>query len=211
MKKLIIIAAVVAAIAGVAKADLAVKWFNDQIIVDDGSGGLADGALVQLLWSATGIQTSGGGGFAVQGGALLQGEYLLAQTTTFGSGGATPPDFGLWAPTQGIWFNSDVGGADINSGFFFTRIFNADGALGETFLDTGEVDASAWVYDDGTGKVPPVPDPNTIYQLNAIPGPAFSTVLLDTNGSTVIPEPATVGLMGIAGLGMFLARKKAHS
>ncbi|MDF7825020.1 PEP-CTERM sorting domain-containing protein, partial [Pontiellaceae bacterium B12227] len=32
---------------------------------------------------------------------------------------------------------------------------------------------------------------------------------LDAN-VTVIPEPATLGLLGIAGLGMFLARRKAR-
>jgi len=206
MKKAIMIATV--AVAGVVCADLSTIFQNTQIIIDDGSGGLADGAKVQLIWSGAGIQTAGGGQFNVLNGATLGGEFVLAETTTFGSGGAQPAGNGLWQPVQDVYFNSDVGGADINSGFFFTRIFNATGAAGESFLDIGQVDASLWVYDDGSTLTPPAPDPATIYQENSVPGAAFSTQLLNQNGSTVIPEPATIGLMGIAGLGMFLARRK---
>ncbi|WP_372808530.1 PEP-CTERM sorting domain-containing protein [Pontiella sp.] len=37
----------------------------------------------------------------------------------------------------------------------------------------------------------------------------MSVGALDAN-IEVIPEPATLGLMGVAGLGMFLARRKAR-
>jgi hypothetical protein len=210
MNKVIMMAAVFAVGVGIANADLSVKWFNGKIIVDDGSGGLADGAKVQLLWSQTGIQTAGGGTFAVENGALLAGEFLLQETVTLGSGGGQPANYGLWSPLTGVWGNADVGGADINTGFFYTRIFNTTGVANESFLDYGQVDASAWVYDDGATSSPPVPDPATIYQLNALPGADFTSVALDLNGSTVVavPEPATFGMMGVAALGMFLARKK---
>ena len=45
------------------------------------------------------------------------------------------------------------------------------------------------------------------------PSGAQLEVAFDFTGSTwqAIPEPATIGLMGIAGLGMFLARRKVRS
>lgn len=44
------------------------------------------------------------------------------------------------------------------------------------------------------------------------PGPGETNVQFDFTGSTwvAVPEPATIGLMGIAGLGLFLARRKAR-
>jgi hypothetical protein len=50
---------------------------------------------------------------------------------------------------------------------------------------------------DGPGGNPPAP------QQTFLSGDITTSV-------TVIPEPATLGLMGVAGLGMFLARKKAR-
>mgnify|MGYP003573283988 CR=1 FL=1 len=43
--------------------------------------------------------------------------------------------------------------------------------------------------------------------------PGSNEVTFDFSGSSweAIPEPATIGLMGIAGLGMFLARKKVRA
>ena len=54
-----------------------------------------------------------------------------------------------------------------------------------------------------------------INNLGATPAPSdiqeFDAGLVKMTGTVVaIPEPATLGLMGIAGLGMFLARKKAR-
>ena len=44
--------------------------------------------------------------------------------------------------------------------------------------------------------------------------PPASTQLLNGGGIQsnieVVPEPATLGLMGVAGLGMFLARRKSR-
>lgn len=201
MKKIMTIVAVVA-IAGVVSADLSTKWLNSKIILQADSVNLLDGTKVQLIWSAGGIQTGAAGAYNVLGGAVLAGEFLLNETVTFGAGGGSPADFGLWEPVNSVYFNADVAGANINSGFFFTRIFQSSASAGEWFLDTGAVDASAWVFD--------AQNTATIYQGNAVPGADFTTLDLNSGGTSVIPEPATFGLMGIAGLGMFLARKKAR-
>jgi hypothetical protein len=50
--------------------------------------------------------------------------------------------------------------------------------------------------------------------LDNSPNPPSPGVTFDPGGVTavnVVPEPATLGLMGIAGLGMYLARRKTRS
>ncbi|MEE9358731.1 MAG: PEP-CTERM sorting domain-containing protein [Sedimenticolaceae bacterium] len=203
MKKTMAIVAVIA-MAGVASADLAVDWASTAGMYDvGGSGGggpfITDG-IVQLIWDASGSQTisGGAGGYNVGGGALLAGEFLL-NTAVINSG------FGQWADGVGIYSDANVGGADIASGVFFTRIFqDATGSVGSFFLDTGEM-AATLVYNAG----PPV-DPASITDYSGIAVVGASTGSIDANATTVIPEPATFGLMGIAGLGMFLARRKVR-
>ena len=53
--------------------------------------------------------------------------------------------------------------------------------------------------------------PGTIYQGN-LTGAANNTFVdIATAGTTVIPEPATIGLLGIAGAGLFAARRKTQA
>jgi len=187
----------------VVHADLAINWSNWQIILNDNATPLLDGAKAQLIWSPTGITTTTPGAYNVQGGTMLSGEFLLAETVTAGWGAGAPDDYGLWNTVSGTYTDANVGGADIHTGYFFTRIFGNDGVVyGESFLDTGAVDASLWVFDiDHPG--------DTTYSKNAVPGTAFETIDLNSNNTTVIPEPGTFGLMGLAGLGLFMARRSA--
>jgi hypothetical protein len=48
--------------------------------------------------------------------------------------------------------------------------------------------------------------------VGSTPAPGSTDVNFDFSASDwqVVPEPATIGLMGVAGLGMFLARKKTR-
>jgi hypothetical protein len=88
---------------------------------------------------------------------------------------------------------------------------------GVDFADT----LATLIYDPNGGGIQ-VGDLIGLYTFNikdmaavGVPAPALPQDVVIPNlvaGTTVtvIPEPATLGLMGIAGLGMFLARKKAR-
>jgi len=208
MNKRLFILVVATVTATLALADLSTDWRNSSKgIYDVGGAGSAGpfvvGGVVQLIWSPTGITTTTGNSYAVDASAIrgqitgIASEYVLLRdiTTTYGK----------FTGSTDVFTSADIGGADINTGFFFTRIFQGDGSGGQFFLDTDAVDASLWVYDDGAGNSPPVPDTATIYKENAI----ANTVWIDANNTTVIPEPGTFGLMGLAGLGLFMARRSA--
>lgn len=203
MKKVMSICAAVVAVAGVASADLSVDWFNTSVAVtDDGATSFINDNLVQLIWSAS-SDSLAAGGYAVAGGSALAGEYILNSTTDH----AANPPVGFWGPLAAVYGGADVGGADINTGYFFTRVFEtATADAGTAFYDTARVDASAWVYDN----LVPGSTYSQEFLENNTPYAAGGSLDVNANGTTVIPEPATIGLMGIAGLGMFLARRKSR-
>ena len=199
MKKCTIGVVVLFSLLSAGWADLKVDWINDSVKVESSGVNLPDGAKIQLIWSANGITTQLNQPAQVAGGARLAGEYLLNEGITETVDGHI--DFGLWNTIGGVYTNANVGGANINAGYFFTRIFaSADGSVGEYFLDTGEVDASLYVYDSQL--------PSTIYSDNAVPGP--SPLDLNSRGTLVVavPEPATFSLIAIAGLGAFFMRRR---
>ena len=197
MKKVITMVAMVAA-ASVATADLSVNFSNQAVGIASGGTTTGDavavGSLMQLVWSAAGVTTSSGNSYDVGAGKALAGEYILDAQLTINT-------FGFYGPNTGVYTSADVGGADINSGYFFLRAFeSATGASGEAFADFAAVDSSAWVYN--------AVDTGTIYQDNLTGGTPGTFVDIASAGTTVVPEPATIGLMGIAGLGLFASRKK---
>jgi len=70
MKKLVLLTMVL--VAGVASADLAVNWNNANVALSSAGGApdLSAGTLVQLIWSSTGITTSGADWNVGAGGCL---------------------------------------------------------------------------------------------------------------------------------------------
>lgn len=190
--------------ASVAYSDLAINWSNsNQPVYLDHAGGpfVADGSLVQLIWSENGITTSQPGLYNIRGGSLLPGEYLLDSTTTGGG-------YGLWKRALGndgggLYSDTDVGGADINAGYFYTRIFNNPPGdayhsypflFEPNFVDVNQAASSSYNYD-------PL-DPLSVYSDNALGGtPAVIPA---------IPEPATAFLFVIGLSFTWLARKKSH-
>lgn len=201
MKKMLAIIVGVA-IAGGAVADISVDLFNSTGFLKAGfpSGSpsgesiLPTGTLVQLIWKAdnTGYQSDD-----LSLSLLNVGEVELFR-------GNANDDWGKFQLGSVLKGDADVGG-DITAGYFYARIFDSvDGAAGSSFLEMGI---------EGTGVAGGLTtfasqDPTTGYSdsLNDL----GAWVSLDAQGTTVIPEPATIGLMGIAGLGMFLARRKAR-
>jgi hypothetical protein len=193
MKKVIAVT-MAAMVAGIAAADLSIDWQAGTAgaIYDVGGSGatgpFVEGGVVQLIWSLSPAVTAPGQ-YDVLGGAMLADEYLLLQdvTAAFGQG---------WGGS-GIWANSDVGGNDISAGYFYTRIHQGAGAAGDFFVDVAQTAPVLATYS--------ATDPSTTYS-----DPVLGIFNVDANGTTVIPEPATIGLMGIAGLGMYLARRKTR-
>jgi len=107
----------------------------------------------------------------------------------------------------------------------------SDLAIAPAFLggvySSGQVDSDgsavgqAWLVIDANGGGVQIGDfigfggSATINDLQPNPGDPIGTPQTFAGGSVdtnvqVIPEPATIGMMGIAGLGMFLARRKAR-
>jgi hypothetical protein len=197
MKK-IIAATAIAMMAGIASADFAITWLSNQGPVIKNGGTIAgpyaeNGNLVQLIWTAS-APVFGDSKADVNGG-LAAGEFLLQSTVT-------KDGYGFFQSLVGTvtYGNAVVGGSNINSGYVFTRIFDsAAPAAGEWYVDTGLINTSAWTYDPT--------NVNTVYAANVVSG---SGLVISSNNTQVIPEPGTIGMMGIAGIGMFLARKKAR-
>ena len=196
MKKTMAVLMVVA-VAGVASADLAVNAKNQTPLVREGftsigpGQGLEAGAYVQLLWKAdnAGYQSDD-----LAESLLNPGEYLLRD--------GYADNVGLFNLTSSPAFtDAEVGGADVNTGYFYARIFERGTvAPGDFFLEMGIQGPTLTEFD-------PLVAPST-YSLNM--GLDVAEVWIDSQGTTVVPEPATIGLMGIAGLGLVLARRKAR-
>jgi len=196
MKKITTLVAAFAA-ATVASADISVNFAasgSGLLLAGEtapsGSTVLGAGNLVQLVWSASnaGYQSDDLGLSLVGAGETI----LATATTTFG---------GNFNAGSGVYGDSDVGGADINTGYFFARVFDSATPVADAyFLEMGIEGSSLTEYSNL--------DAGSVYSdsLNDI---GFTAI--DAQGTRVIPEPATIGLLGIAGAGLYAARRKTYA
>ncbi len=186
---------VAATVAGVATADIAVDFQNNGGAYTD-SGLYNEAYTVQLVWNATGIQTQVGTDL------LGAGDVVLATANTTAGFAGT---FNLGSIVKG---DADVGG-NVLAGYLSVRVFD------DAQTSVGEFGALYALDDDGALTEFDSLVASTTYVTDPLSGgPLVGGAMPTAAGAgavEVIPEPATLGLMGIAGLGMFLARKKARA
>lgn len=198
MKKIMMMA-LVAGLVGAAQADYYINfssYWGNTIDGGDFLPNIGDQATVQLIYAgANGIADYGNGDVidASVDTDLLAGDDVLLYS-------------GIFENTGGLYEESAAGSFGVFDGAAFLgapvygRIFNSS-APGDG--DRFYVGSVANLNDlDSGAEPPPVPDN---YDLVG-PGVGLSP---NATG-TVIPEPATIGLMGIAGLGLYLSRRKAR-
>lgn len=183
-------------------ADIAVNWNNTTtFLIDSGlSESPVDGSLVQLIWSPT-LPVSGSNHWAKINGGVAVGQHVLASDTT-------ESFLGHWSGNGMLVFNDDnVGGSDINNGYFFTRVFDsATPAAGSSYAEFATYDLPAGVLKDYDGT-----DASAyLTEMGPVAGDlsaaefAGLAVVMD---QTVVPEPSTVLFFGMGGLGAWLLRK----
>lgn len=125
---------------------------------------------------------SGVDGFGWQTDVALAGTPLGAATLVPNAG--TAANYG--------WYDGGPG--------YYTGQFSFDAVEGETVVMR--------IFDGTINYLDS--QPHVLADIEGIPGVNDFDLTFDFTGSTweAIPEPATIGLMGIAGIGMFMARKK---
>lgn len=170
-------------VVGAASADIAVEFDNLGGLQYNGGGFVTGGVLTQLIWTdaAAPLATVDGAG------VLNPGEVLLDDANS-------PAGFAGFFDNPPALFTD----AGINNGTIFLRAFDLDNAGNNTLH-------GQWVIDTAPLTPGDLLLPGSIYQTNPILGGSEIN-----NAVTVVPEPATLGLMGVAGLGMYLARRKAR-
>jgi hypothetical protein len=192
-------------IAGLAMADISVEFKNTTGYLKPGftsptGGGVLDtGVFVQLVWKQDNV------GYQTDDLALSlvnPGEVILLS-------GLADNDRGRFNFGSAIYGNSIIdaalgGSNDINSGHFYARIFEtAAPTVGSYFIELGIQNPTLKAYDASNPL-----DTSTSYTDNM--GDLALWTSVDAQNTQVIPEPGTIGMMGIAGLGMYLARKKSR-
>lgn len=180
MKKILAVLTVGAIVASTS-ASINFKWKGV-----DGDATAADTVITSVGGGLLGIITVDN---KVDIGDLQGLTWLSAQPVqvvpAFLGGGVDTPSLTLFTPE---YAGLAAQGIIVAGGAAYTSI--ADVQVGDTF----DITASSTFAD--AGVTPGIPEELAL-------NPQGTTV-------TVIPEPATLGLMGVAGLGMFLARRKAR-
>ena len=196
MKK-VLMAGFAVALACTVQADILVNFIGSYGAVDnDGFSpllGNGEQAFIQLIYAGANnaIDSTGAG----VGGTLLDAGDDVVLWSGLGPvavGGDFTTEFGTFDA-------GNIPGAGINGGFVYGRIFQDSGAAASSYFYQGTLSVNMPNVDLGATP-PPL---STQYDL--LPSSAGAIANMQ-----VVPEPATLGLMGVAGLGMFLARRKAR-
>jgi hypothetical protein len=199
MKKLII--ALVASASVTAMSDISLNIYTGYGFTPD--AGYAGPALVEAFYAgADGVAndpTAGGGG--------AFGDDVLIDSFVFGYTAGTGIDYSFNDYAPDLYWDGTIVDS-IDSGLYddaggtpvFARIYlDSNASVGSSYY-TGIVRTADNVNLLGT----PPPTPFS-YNFGGDDGVVQSTM------ATVIPEPATLGLLGIAGAGLYMSRRKMHA
>ena len=124
----------------------------------------------------------------------------LVELNLLGSGDVELTQVDSLSPNAATFSSQGVGQYDIAStGEIVIRVIEENYTVGSV--------GSQWVVASSAFTAYDSLNPATIYSTEGIIPGGFSE---GSSGElfTVVPEPATIGLMGIAGLGLFVARRK---
>ena len=178
------------AVASIANADIAISLKTTAPVSTDGTSAtyLAPGNAAILVWSATDNSAS----TQVDTTGLAAGEFSLATYSGANAGVIVAPS------SPSIFANTAVGGSTIENGYIYVRIFQ------DSSIDVGDLYGVGNLVEGNSLTAYDSNVPSTIYS------DSFNSAAL-TLSNTVIPEPATIGLLGIAGAGLFAARRKTRS
>ena len=209
MKKLMVALAALAlmATAGFAATGVAVQWTTlwgiyDHAAVDLTStttGGILDSYAItwQLIYSLDNVADAPDASNGANGWVSLTGDDEVWATRTFAQDDGSASDGTEWdlfvfyasgnrQYTDAAWASGDVG-------YIFQRVFEGAPAAGSWYFDSTPVALDA--------------DPPT-YQSNYIEGSASASAGVQPN-QQVVPEPATMGLLGLGALVMAIRRRRA--
>ncbi len=201
MKK-IIVAAVAAAIVGGAYADIKMDLLVSYGISDNtGTAGIVPDVVGQdIVLQLYSVGLNGLIDYAAAPANGTLGDIL----GTAGDGDDILLGSGIFTVANVGAFEDYAAGASISiaapwTSPVYARVIGA----GDNGITAGD-----WFFQTGIFAAADITDPKALQQAVFVDNGGLGGV---ANMGQVIPEPATLGLMGIAGLGMFLARKKARS
>ncbi len=189
MKKVMVML-MAAAIGGVATADLTAWNISGGVATDD------LGAAIEAS-SATAFSLSGDQ-VALFAGDTIQLSVVQSLTAI---GGASAVGVGpvFLGGKYGTSFSDDGSAAGTATFLIVDRVVSSFAEIAAD--DYVGVASSTFTIEELWASQP-----------DGTPNPTQTLTLGDVQtGVQVIPEPATLGLMGVAGLGMFLARRKARA
>jgi hypothetical protein len=195
MKKLIM---AIVAVTTIAQADISVNYFTAYGFTDVSNGADAlfldtgETALVQLINAGANATADA----VTDAGAGMFGDDTLISSFTYTASATPVADFTGYAyeAARSVTSSGISGGANI-----FARIYqDSTAGVGSLYYDGAVVFA---VDANPPAGTPPAP---TSYNFGGNTG----TDVADF--ASVIPEPATIGLLGIAAAGLFTARRKVR-
>lgn len=185
-----------------AKATISVNF--DSVaggVANTGGTTLADlfsgSSLLQLIWSPVDAYSV----LNPIAGVVDSGYFILWSGTI--SGGVVGGD----ADSGAVYSNANVGGANINNGFIYGRVFSSTAPIAGDYYAQGERISTASPFPDASSI--PTPPPGQL-ELVSGAGAVFDSenglFMLPLN-NPIVPEPSVLAFLGLGGLALAARRR----